>query len=783
MSAVPITTISPQTTSTTSSRLSFAHASNQDPDDCGIELEMDETGYVDEDDEKQGKHSADSLSSGEETSSSPLLSTSTAVPNTTSFFDEIEDGGAVFYDQPKPHHQDPTVASCFAPNQQRGSSTRAQPIASSPTAPPRHGAMGAERTCCTSSTTDDFSKDAEAVAVAEVVSGKRSDSFSDSDELSSSDDADNVFLTRQVSDVFKDTNGGEEDRITDLLLRFDDKAACRYTSDSLAPYCCGGNSNVQAEPAYDPFFGTQGSKDMRRSNQNNNNNTSNNHCSSGHGSTIVPPRRHARSASNNRVPSYHQQYFNNHHHHATHTNHNQHNSSTSSSNKSNKKASKGGKRNRNFALIAASTAAAASGGEADDILDGEDSQPPPAASSGGCVEDMALDLDDDDDYGDASDEAEEEGDDDDEFENCFNDDDDDLGNEEDNEEGAFESDDLDVYGNAETAACEEEDDDAAYSRRRSDASHLNLDEQRSIIFFYKKQRAGEYNESMITQQQLRYDLQAASIKILLNEAHRHQILQLQAAKATQSRICEANGSWKEVGFNAEDDFEDPSFVQRRLSCMCMFTPTLANRSYQDNDGERGARIRRQHDLLMRLQTQRAMGGNPFFFESMSIEGQHTVQLTAEYEKYPDDEEAMSDSDDHTQQHQEPTQETELAKPSYIPRRVEHIGAHASSPNPGDLAEDDEDIDESKDCYHEATHDDYDWINKDPTFNGRGSGNRFDDFQFVAETDEGDESGDFAGEHDDGTDGDAETHGCSGRGAQRVIDEELDESDALLLSVL
>lgn len=74
--------------------------------------------------------------------------------------------------------------------------------------------------------------------------------------------------------------------------------------------------------------------------------------------------------------------------------------------------------------------------------------------------------------------------------------------------------------------------------------------------------------------------------------------------------------WRRIKGYVETDLEKEGypFIQRRLSCMCMFNSQCDDRPYCDNEQYREARQRRQLELLMRLDQQELARGNPFFLE-------------------------------------------------------------------------------------------------------------------------------------------------------------------------
>lgn len=80
---------------------------------------------------------------------------------------------------------------------------------------------------------------------------------------------------------------------------------------------------------------------------------------------------------------------------------------------------------------------------------------------------------------------------------------------------------------------------------------------------------------------------------------------------------EINNQWRRIKLAVEQDLHIEGFVyvQRRLSCMCLFNPDTDDRHYWDNENAREQRIRRQERVLERIREQTQNGGGCFFMSS------------------------------------------------------------------------------------------------------------------------------------------------------------------------
>lgn len=175
---------------------------------------------------------------------------------------------------------------------------------------------------------------------------------------------------------------------------------------------------------------------------------------------------------------------------------------------------------------------------------------------------------------------------------------------------------------------------------------LNMDEQEAAIASHRSQALYEFCNTMTAKAAVSTDDLAVSSKILLHEAHRLHKIRLRAKQgtghfgglpllpphlrgATQTNsssnhrvmdVKECDTMWQRVAHNSARDLyvEGHAFVQRRLSCMCIFSATKDDRHYHDNDGERMTRLVRQERLLMQIQQQALSGGNAHFLEPTDV---------------------------------------------------------------------------------------------------------------------------------------------------------------------
>lgn len=201
---------------------------------------------------------------------------------------------------------------------------------------------------------------------------------------------------------------------------------------------------------------------------------------------------------------------------------------------------------------------------------------------------------------------------------------------------------------------------------------LDLSQQRFVVEQEKSQRLLNQSIVMGYETQMTEESQQIACKGLLNLAHRHQVEQLRrrygdgkaltaattttrmapatspllfsaahpqksvparyaeqrsrgrsrpsaghAAMGESQRRSVAQEQWWSVSRFVSSDFmtEGSAFVQRRLSCMCLFNPHAEERVYSDNEAYRERRYQRQCEVLMQLQYQRATGQNPYFLQT------------------------------------------------------------------------------------------------------------------------------------------------------------------------
>ncbi|KEG08074.1 hypothetical protein DQ04_08071030 [Trypanosoma grayi] len=150
---------------------------------------------------------------------------------------------------------------------------------------------------------------------------------------------------------------------------------------------------------------------------------------------------------------------------------------------------------------------------------------------------------------------------------------------------------------------------------------LNMDEQRSLVENERMQRQYEYFISIGQKNALPPNEVGVSSKSLLNEAHRTHISLVRrynkmcGEKSLPTKDEEAiNHQWRCIESSVERDLymEGFVFVQRRLSCICIFNPDSDERPYWDNEDFREQRLIRQGKVLERLAEQARKGRNPFF---------------------------------------------------------------------------------------------------------------------------------------------------------------------------
>ena len=167
---------------------------------------------------------------------------------------------------------------------------------------------------------------------------------------------------------------------------------------------------------------------------------------------------------------------------------------------------------------------------------------------------------------------------------------------------------------------------------------LCIEDQAAMIASHRSQTLYDFCSSMTNQSALGSEELSISAKILLNEAHRQQkrrhaslipAVRLGGMHLLPShlRSVPSNSSmfsnpdqrrvmWERVANHVARDLyvEGHSFVQRRLSCMCIFSVTRDERLYHDNDSERMQRLARQERLLAEIQEQAMQGGSRYFLD-------------------------------------------------------------------------------------------------------------------------------------------------------------------------
>lgn len=165
--------------------------------------------------------------------------------------------------------------------------------------------------------------------------------------------------------------------------------------------------------------------------------------------------------------------------------------------------------------------------------------------------------------------------------------------------------------------------------------YICLEDQVATHASHKAQCLYDFCTTMVNSQNIATDDLAIAAKILVNEAHRLQTarhrsgvpalalggmsmlpqhLRHTAALASKMQAEQRRTMWERVGNNVARDLyvEGHGFVQRRLSCMCIFSVTKEERFYHDNDSERMQRLARQERLLGEIQQQAMLGGNRYF---------------------------------------------------------------------------------------------------------------------------------------------------------------------------
>lgn len=165
--------------------------------------------------------------------------------------------------------------------------------------------------------------------------------------------------------------------------------------------------------------------------------------------------------------------------------------------------------------------------------------------------------------------------------------------------------------------------------------YLCLEDQVANHASHKAQCLYDFCTTMVNSQSIATDDLAIAAKILVNEAHRLQTarhrsgvpalvlggmsmlpqhLRHTSAQTSKMQAEQRRTMWERVGNNVARDLyvEGHAFVQRRLSCMCIFSVTKEERFYHDNDSERMQRLARQERLLGEIQEQAMRGGNRYF---------------------------------------------------------------------------------------------------------------------------------------------------------------------------
>ena len=156
-------------------------------------------------------------------------------------------------------------------------------------------------------------------------------------------------------------------------------------------------------------------------------------------------------------------------------------------------------------------------------------------------------------------------------------------------------------------------DGSASQSSADDREHpfLDLDAQRMQVEYEKQQQLAEYCARMSAEQQLTCEEQMAALKMVMHEAHR-----LQRAKE-QLPTADCDTQWKHIGSSAVRDcyVEGHTFVQRRLSCMCIFNPNGGVKQYIDSDLDRLKRQANQQAILNTLRLQSARGDENLFLKT------------------------------------------------------------------------------------------------------------------------------------------------------------------------
>lgn len=151
----------------------------------------------------------------------------------------------------------------------------------------------------------------------------------------------------------------------------------------------------------------------------------------------------------------------------------------------------------------------------------------------------------------------------------------------------------------------------------SDGSHpyLDMEAQQMQVMHERQQRLSEYCARMSAEQALTPAQQTVALKLVMHEAHRLQRQRDVLDPDTCDRM------WKQIASSAVRDMfvEGHTFVQRRLSCMCIFNPHGGKKEYVDSDVDRLRRQSNQQAVLKALRMQAACGGSSAFLKAPGVE--------------------------------------------------------------------------------------------------------------------------------------------------------------------
>lgn len=188
--------------------------------------------------------------------------------------------------------------------------------------------------------------------------------------------------------------------------------------------------------------------------------------------------------------------------------------------------------------------------------------------------------------------------------------------------GSNDSDDIDDEHSSDSEG------DAAYSdayseqrHRPMSASHpfLDIEAQRVMLDYEKQQRQSEFVCRMNMETMLHGDSQELAVKLLMNEAHRQHRARI-AKKQSPLEKDDCDLLWLRLAKPVLRDFhlEGHAFVQRKMSCMCMFNPLTDDRIYGDSDNDRVERLARQSRVLQTLRAQAKTGGSAYFLQKPKL---------------------------------------------------------------------------------------------------------------------------------------------------------------------